>query len=121
MSGVDYMPGQIIIMLKESSEAQAHLAIDSSDNAVRMGLTTLDSLHARKGVLAIGESPARHVSSLADRRYVLKIPKGEEQNLVGTYAANEHIALASLNYLYLMESHSMRGAVFTPMALKWLA
>jgi len=100
VSGIDYVPGQIVILLKESAESQTSLAVDLSDHSIEMGLPTLDALHSRKGVMAIGESPARHVSTLANRRYVLEIPQGEEHNLVRVYAENEHVETVSLNYIY---------------------
>ena len=65
-AGVDYVPGEIIILLKATSQSQVRLE-RSPTHGVQMGLASLDVLHARKEVTRIGESAARHVSALAAR------------------------------------------------------
>ena len=98
-AGVDYVPGEIIILLRSTSESQVRLE-RSPTNGVQMGLVSLDLLNVRKEVTRIGESAARHVSALAARRYVLSVPEGQELTLVRAYSSNEHVELASLNHIY---------------------
>ena len=99
-AGVDYVAGEIIILLKSSSEAQVAVQGSSTNGVQQMGLASLDRLNTRKEVKRIGESAARQVSALAARRYVLSVPEGQELNLVQAYSNNEHVELASLNHIY---------------------
>ena len=112
-AGVDYVPGEIIILLRSASEDQVAIQRASTNGVQRMGIASLDQLNTRKGVKHIGESAARQVSALAARRYVLSVPEGQEINLVKAYLNNEHVELASLNHIY--------QTALTPNDTNWLA
>ena len=98
-AGVDYVPGEIIILLRSASESQVRLE-RSPTTGVRMGVASLDLLNTQKKVTRIRESAAREVSTLADRRYLLSVPEGQELNLVRAYSSNEHVEIAGLNHIY---------------------
>ena len=80
-AGVDYVPGEIIILLRSASEAQVAIQGSSTNGVQQMGLASLDRLNTRREVKRIGESAARQVSALAARRYVLSVTEGQELNM----------------------------------------
>ena len=80
-AGVDYVPGEIIILLRSASESQVRLE-RSPTTGVRMGVASLDLLNTQKKVTRIRESAAREVSTLADRRYLLSVPERLSENSI---------------------------------------
>lgn len=112
--GVDYVPGDVMVLLKPAAERKVAIQ-QTSARKMRIGLPSLDALNEKKGVSEIIESPVREVSELADRRYIFTVPPGKEQELVAELARDEQVEAVSLNYL----RHTMMSPNDTYWGAQW--
>jgi len=73
--GRDYVPGEVIVVLKPTSEKGVDLKREIG-GAVKTGLQSLDGLIHRERVSELIESSVKDISEVAARRYTLKVPEG---------------------------------------------
>ena len=94
-----HLPGLVLVVLTPEAES-ATAFLSGSDMGARRGLPSLDGLFAEHGVSAYRESAVASLSDVAQRRYILSLPAGQELTLLRALEACDDVEAADLVRVY---------------------